>query len=246
MVRRGHRILFATIAALIGAAWIAAESRSEAAEPGGQRAAGDAKTGTATNRPDTEAKGSDLKGLSDADLIKEYERAGLALAGTDALPMDIPPETGIRLSPSDPRYHHFREVRHAIFRRGSEIVPGLLESLRREVGIEREKVTWGRRPGFTRDMMDLLVSMSNPRAIFYQPPEELQATMDNPSRLKTAWALLEVIESLEGPGVAFDIAKTFKQRDAHEMLAVLTHCSFLKYDRSPARSAALGLSPECP
>jgi hypothetical protein len=171
-----------------------------------------------------------LKDLPDAAIVEEYERAGLALRGTTGIPSDGP-GYALNSAMGDPRYQHFQDVRREIFARGPRIVPLLLEFLRREVPAERSPEKGGLRPGFAGDMIELLVAMSNPRAVrtplgsFFS--QRSRPTMDDPSRLKTAWVLLKIWEGFGGK------ANGWKRACARSGLERLTHCAFLKTDGEP-------------
>lgn len=163
-----------------------------------------------------------------AKLVEEYERAGLALRGTTLIPADGP-GYALQYGQEDPRYQHFQEVRAQICSRGTEIVPVLLDFLRREVTIKRPPEAGGLVPGFTDDMIELLFAMSDPQATHDLGARELPtapATMDDPSRAMTARTLLEISEGLGGK------ADEWKRKIAQGGLERLTHCAFLKPDIS--------------
>lgn len=109
-----------------------------------------------TDRPVTQ--------LTDAELVKAYETAGLALAGTGEEPTDAAIARVARLD-RDPRIQAMWTVKAEILRRGAKVVPALLAFLEQEAPKEREKdpADWIVL-SFTGDALELLARIGDPRA----------------------------------------------------------------------------------
>lgn len=99
-----------------------------------------------------------LQALPVAELLQEYEAAGLALEGTNDVPTDEPISRLAMRSPS-PEALRFYAARQEIFRRGTTILPQMMafaetEALRKRSG----------QVAFTTDMLGLLAELRDPRA----------------------------------------------------------------------------------
>ena len=177
--------------------------------------AGTSKPAAATtSRPATQtATRIPLAQLSDADVVNEYRLAGLALEGTEFVPMDIPISTTILDTATDPRAIRFRDARREILRRGKQTTPELMGFLIDEVPVVRPRQSTGHSAGFTRDILELMACIDDPR----------------PAGL--------VCQILEG----FDRrATTIQRKLALETLESLTKCSFRKVrPQSPAALIAV-------
>jgi len=104
---------------------------------------------------------ADLEKLTDAELIAEYEVAGLAVNGKfEEPPMDGGPR--LALSFPNPR---FQAAQWEILQRGVQMVPTLIAFLEQEVPKEREKNPKFNRPvSFVDDVLKMLVQINDPRA----------------------------------------------------------------------------------
>jgi len=103
-----------------------------------------------------------FKEISNADLLREYERAGLALRGTLDIVTDQPISRPVAGAASG--YRYFQRVRAEIIRRGTAIVPDLLEFLRQEIPKQRPKEANSVAPGFSSDVIEMLVAIADSRA----------------------------------------------------------------------------------
>jgi hypothetical protein len=108
------------------------------------------------NSQERQALLSPLERLSSDELVHEYERRGLALAGTYDAPIDSDdcdfPATGQLLSFT---------VEPEIIRRGKVIVPALIGFLEREVPTSRPNLCFG----FTKDILQMLQKIGDPRPV---------------------------------------------------------------------------------
>ncbi len=175
---------------------------------------------------DLEEGGCLLTGISGKELIKEYEAAGLALKGTHSVPSDVPHSFALQTKPLKETEKMSRtklaakrlwNVRREIHERGKEIAPLLMEFLKKEVPENRPEDAQGISPSFTRDVIDLLVRIGDPR----------------PTQL-----LVEIVEGDNGT------ATKAERRVALDGLEKLTFCSFRKlkphfYDHAVEHSEAL-------
>ena len=141
---------------------------------------------------------ADLEKLTDAELIAEYEAAGLAVNG----PFEYPPTDGvIRPSFSIPN-PRLQTAQREIFKRGSQIVPALIAFLEQEVPKEREVNPKFNRPvSFVSDVLQLLETINDPRA---------------------APIALRILEGWDGK------ANEQRQYAALDALEKLTYCCFHK------------------
>ena len=136
--------------------------------------------------------------LSNAELVEEYEAAGLAVDGKFE---DKLTDGGPRLALSYPNAR-LQSVRNEMLRRGAQIVPELLAFLENEAPKEREKNSEnGLVLSLVSDTLDLLTQINDPRA---------------------APVALRVLEGWDGK------ANKEKQRAALHALERLTYLSFRK------------------
>ena len=105
---------------------------------------------------------SNLAGLSNAELIEEYEAAGLALQGTGWSPCDLGTLDALLPMPG-PDAERFLAAKTEITRRGAPIVPELIAFLEEEAPKERAASGVDTGLSFTGDMLDLLVEIGDPR-----------------------------------------------------------------------------------
>ena len=102
--------------------------------------------------------------LSDDELLKHYEVAGLTLQHGSSAVTDEPFSGPGGSGSSAERY--LADVRVEIVRRGRAIVPELIEFLRNEISRRRPRSDSGpARPGFAGDSIDLLVKIRDPRPV---------------------------------------------------------------------------------
>jgi len=141
---------------------------------------------------------ADLEKLTDAELIAEYEAAGLAVNG----PHEEPPMDGgprLALPSLNPRA---QAVQREILQRGVQMVPALIAFLEQEVPKEREQhPRFDAAVSFVSDTLKLLVQINDPRA---------------------APIALRILEGWDGK------ANEHKQRAALNALERLTYCTFYK------------------
>jgi hypothetical protein len=145
---------------------------------------------------------AEAEDLSDKGVVREYEAAGLALRGTLFVPTDSPHSIAVVIGSDRPAARsRFEETRREIIGRGSRIVPELLEFLRREVPRKRPKDASGLVPGFTRDVIEMLITIGDPGA---------------------AGALLDILDGYRGK------ATPAQRHAALSGLERLTYCAFRK------------------
>jgi hypothetical protein len=139
-----------------------------------------------------------LKPLTAAELLTEYEAAGLALKGTPQVPTDEPLHRSA-VSPSMVGQWSFPAAQAEIIRRGPAIVLPLIDFLEREMVKRRDKDAGGVVPSFASDTMNLLAKLGDPRA---------------------ADVLIDIVDGFKGR------ANSYQRRAALDALERLTYCSF--------------------
>jgi hypothetical protein len=154
-----------------------------------------------------------LAPLTDAELIQTYEAAGLALAGTGREPTDGP------CISSAPKIIDFgmEAIQAEILRRGSAVVPALIDFLEREVPQDRQAPVRGPAPSFagngalsfTGNALDLLARIGDTRG---------------------ASITLSILEGWEGK------ATRWEQGAALDALERLTHVCFRSLNGNCANS----------
>jgi hypothetical protein len=154
-----------------------------------------------------------LAPLTDAELIQTYEAAGLALAGTGREPTDGP------CISSAPKIIDFgvEAIQAEILRRGSAVVPALIDFLEREVPQDRQAPVRGPAPSFagngalsfTGNALDFLARIGDTRG---------------------ASITLRILEGWEGK------ATRWEQGAALDALERLTHVCFRSLNGNCANS----------
>jgi hypothetical protein len=101
-----------------------------------------------------------LRAMSHAELLREYEAAGTVVRPTDAkrIGMAVP---GVE----DERQRRWGRAESEVIRRGSAVVPELMEFLKREVPRNADDRDAGTRFGFARPLMEALTRIRDPRCV---------------------------------------------------------------------------------
>jgi hypothetical protein len=154
---------------------------------------------------------TDVRSLSNDELIQEYERMGLALQGT----LDVPTDELVdaRGRPRRRARRQFEQVQKEIVRRGKESVPPLLKFLEAEAATRRPADKNGIVASFTGDALGMLVKIGDPRAV----P-----------------VALRILEGVKGVNSE---AGFWVRRAPLDAIEALTFCSFRQSSLSGGRSS---------